>query len=213
MQQSYCLISIYWQCGDNCSPLASSIFAPTIPAVLHDFHSTSETLSSFVVSVYLLGFCVGPILFAPLSELYGRQIIYHFGNIGFLIFTIACGESTSMNMLIVFRFFAGCFGCAPLTIGGGSIADLVGMNYFLSKTYNFEQKLTSTCRTWAKRQIHGALRYGSPNWPSKYIKIAKLDSSPKVTNIYIGDWSHHWWLPRSSKRSMLHNHYFNFRSC
>ena len=30
-----------------------------------------------------------------------------------------------MGMLIAFRFLAGCAGAAPLTIGGGSIADLM----------------------------------------------------------------------------------------
>lgn len=30
-----------------------------------------------------------------------------------------------MNMLIVFRFFAGCWGVAPVTIGGGTVADLM----------------------------------------------------------------------------------------
>jgi predicted MFS family arabinose efflux permease len=43
----------------------------------------------------------------------------------FVIFNIACAVCTSMDQLIVFRFFAGCFGAAPLALGGGTIADLV----------------------------------------------------------------------------------------
>lgn len=105
------------------TPLASSMFAPGVPQCMADFKSTSETLAAFVVSVYLLGFCFGPLIIAPLSEMYGRLIIYHVCNVGFLIFTIACAVAPTLNALIIFRFFAGCFGAAPLTIGGGSIAD------------------------------------------------------------------------------------------
>lgn len=106
------------------SPAGSSFFAPGVPQVVKAFHVTSSLMSSFVVSVYVLGFAVGPLLVAPLSELYGRRIVYNVCNLLFIIFNIACAVSTSMGMLVVFRFLAGCAGAAPLTLGGGSIADM-----------------------------------------------------------------------------------------
>lgn len=107
------------------TPLGSSFFAPAVPRVMADFNSTSELEATFVVSVYLLGFAFGPILIAPCSELYGRLIVYHICNVGYLVFTIACALATNMNMLIGFRFLAGCFGVAPVTIGGGTVADMM----------------------------------------------------------------------------------------
>ncbi|KAF3930928.1 hypothetical protein ABW19_dt0208147 [Dactylella cylindrospora] len=107
------------------TPLASSMFAPAIPEVMADFKSNSSTMASFIVSVYLLGFAFGPIVIAPMSELYGRRWVYVICNYLFTVFTIACGESTSLGMLIAFRLLAGIAGCAPLTIGGGSIADMI----------------------------------------------------------------------------------------
>jgi hypothetical protein len=107
------------------TPLGSSFFAPAVPRVMADFNSTSELEATFVVSVYLLGFAFGPILIAPLSELYGRLVVYHTCNVGYLVFTIACALATNMNMLIGFRFLAGCFGVAPVTIGGGTVADMM----------------------------------------------------------------------------------------
>ena len=53
-------------------PLASSMFAPGVPEVMTEFKSSNELLASFVVSVYVLGYAFGPLLIAPLSELYGR---------------------------------------------------------------------------------------------------------------------------------------------
>ena len=58
-----------------------------------------------------------------MSELYGRVIVYNVCTFFFLVFTIACGVSTSMPMIIVMRFLAGLAGCCPITIGSGTIAD------------------------------------------------------------------------------------------
>ena len=101
------------------------MFAPGVPQVMAEFKSTNIQLASFVVSVYILGYAFGPFLVAPMSELYGRLPIYHACNIGFVIFTIACAVSSNLNMLIGFRFLEGIFGSAPLTLGGGSIADMI----------------------------------------------------------------------------------------
>ncbi|CAJ2499748.1 Uu.00g026010.m01.CDS01 [Anthostomella pinea] len=107
------------------SPLASSIFAPGVPQVVMEFHSTSLEIATFVVSVYLLGFAAGPILIAPLSEIYGRVIVYHVCNVGFVAFAVGCALAPSLNSLIAFRFLFGIFGSAPLTNGGGTIADMI----------------------------------------------------------------------------------------
>jgi hypothetical protein len=99
------------------TPLASSMFAPGIPQLMEEFHSSSTLLAGFVVSVYVLGFAIGPLILAPASELVGRAIIYHICNAGFTVFTVACAVSTNLGMLITFRFFQGCFGSAPVTNG------------------------------------------------------------------------------------------------
>ncbi|KAI1119978.1 putative MFS multidrug transporter [Nemania abortiva] len=107
------------------TPLASSMFAPGVPMLLEEFNSSNAVLADFVVSVYVLGFAIGPLLLAPLSELYGRLIIYHICNVGFIVFSVACAVSPNLGALVVLRFFQGCFGSAPVNNGGGTIADIV----------------------------------------------------------------------------------------
>ncbi|KAF2267682.1 MFS general substrate transporter [Lojkania enalia] len=107
------------------TPLASSIFAPGVPEVMKTFHSTNDMLEGFMVSVYVLGFAFGPLIIAPLSEMYGRLPLYHICNMCFVIWTIAAATASNMSMFIVFRFLMGCFGGAPLVLGGGTIADLI----------------------------------------------------------------------------------------
>jgi multidrug resistance protein len=106
------------------TPLASSFFAPGVPQVLRSFHETSNLIAAFVVSIYLLGFAIGPLIIAPMSELYGRIMLYNISNVLFVVFNIGCALSNSMGMLIAFRLLAGCAGSAPLTLGGGTIADM-----------------------------------------------------------------------------------------
>lgn len=101
------------------------MLAPAVELVMQDFHTTSTTFATFVVSIFVLGFACGPLLLAPLSELYGRVIIYHITNVLFLIFTILCAFARNESMLLVFRFLSGFAGVATITIGSGTIADLM----------------------------------------------------------------------------------------
>ena len=122
------------------------MFAPGVPQVMRDFHEDSVDLASFVVSVYVLGYAMGPLIMcvlkypfplqilrysnvtnqhgrAPMSEVYGRLYVYHLNTFLFSVFNLACGRSTSLPMLIVFRFLAGVAGSCSITVGSGTIAD------------------------------------------------------------------------------------------
>jgi MFS family permease len=101
------------------------MFAPGAAALATEFHITSSTITSLTVSIYLAGLAVGPMVIAPLSELYGRLVIYHTCNIIFIGFIIACALGTNTAMFLVFRFFAGCASSGPATVGGGTVADVI----------------------------------------------------------------------------------------
>lgn len=106
------------------SPLASSMFAPAVSFADKEFGNTSVIRSTLSVSIFLLGYTVGPLVLAPLSEIYGRRYVLTAGNIIFALFQIGCALSPNMSALIVFRFLSGIGGSGCLTIGGGVIADL-----------------------------------------------------------------------------------------
>jgi MFS family permease len=107
------------------SPFASSIFAPGVEDAMTEFGSTNTALASFVVSIYLIGYAFGPLVIAPLSEIYGRMLLYNACNLLFLIFTIACALAPNLSSLIIFRLFTGIAACCPVVIGAGSIADMI----------------------------------------------------------------------------------------
>ncbi|KIM94619.1 hypothetical protein OIDMADRAFT_45586 [Oidiodendron maius Zn] len=103
----------------------SSMFAPGVPQILVQFHESSSTTATFLVSVYILGFAFGPLLVAPLSEVYGRSRLYFFGNVFFTIFTVGAALSNGIGMLMAFRLLMGLAGSVPITIGSGSVADVM----------------------------------------------------------------------------------------
>jgi MFS family permease len=89
-----------------------------------EFHNDSLLLSSLTVSIFVLGFVCGPLLLAPLSEIYGRRFVLTGANVFFCVWQIGAALSPNLSALIVFRFLAGVGGSGCLTIGGGVIADL-----------------------------------------------------------------------------------------
>lgn len=54
--------------------LASSVITADIGGVVEEF-DISEELALVSVSIFVVGFGVGPMIFAPLSEIYGRRVI------------------------------------------------------------------------------------------------------------------------------------------
>ncbi|KAK8018798.1 efflux pump rdc3 [Apiospora marii] len=106
-------------------PLVSSMLAPAVQSVMRDFGTDSPRFATFVVSIFVLGFACGPLILAPLSELYGRVVVYHVTNILFCAFTVGCALARGPAMLLAFRFLSGFAGVATIAIGSGTIADVM----------------------------------------------------------------------------------------
>ena len=66
----------------------------------------------------MLGYALGPTIFAPISELYGRRVPIIIGAFGFSIFNTALAVAKDYQTLVLSRFFAGIFGSCPLTLCG-----------------------------------------------------------------------------------------------
>ncbi|KAH8889096.1 MFS general substrate transporter [Thozetella sp. PMI_491] len=107
------------------SPLASTMTSSSANVIMESFNSDNEQLAAFVTSVFILGYALGPLVIAPLSEMYGRVPLYQGCGVLFLIFNIACAVANSLGSLIVYRLLAGAAASCPLTIGAGSISDMV----------------------------------------------------------------------------------------
>jgi multidrug resistance protein len=91
---------------------------------MKEFKATDLYLSSFVLSIYVLGYAIGPLLISPLSEIFGRVPLYHLCNTLFSVSTLLCGTTNSLGTLAVARLFAGMGGSAVFALAPSSIADM-----------------------------------------------------------------------------------------
>lgn len=105
----------------------SSAYSGSAQQIVAEFGVSSEIVT-LGISLFVLGFAIGPLLWAPLSELYGRQVLF-FGTYAVLTaFNAGAAGANSIATLIILRFFAGTFGASPLTNAGGVIADMFPAN-------------------------------------------------------------------------------------
>ena len=96
------------------TPFSSSILSPAIDTLEREFGNTNAIVGSMTVSIYLLGYVVGPVLIAPLSEKYGRKPVLSAGNAFFCLWQIGCALAPNIEALIICRFFSGVGGAACL---------------------------------------------------------------------------------------------------
>lgn len=103
--------------------LVSSAYTGGVQEIEAEFGIGGE-VATLGVSLFVLGFAIGPLLWAPLSELFGRQILFTTTYCALTAFNAGCAGSKNAWTLIILRFFAGAFGSSPLTNAGGVIADM-----------------------------------------------------------------------------------------
>lgn len=101
----------------------SSMITPSTPEIEEHF-GVSRTASILALSLYVLGLAVGPVIAAPISEIYGRSIVYKASAVITMLFTLGAGFSDSFGSLLVCRFLAGTIGGPVLAVGAGTNADM-----------------------------------------------------------------------------------------
>ncbi|PYH43484.1 MFS general substrate transporter, partial [Aspergillus saccharolyticus JOP 1030-1] len=103
--------------------LCTIIAAPVSPQILTFFHSNNLLYRTLLVTIWELGEIFAPLVWGPLSEIYGRRWILHGANLLFIGCLAGTAWSTNIQLLIAFRFLSGlATACIPL--GPGIVKDL-----------------------------------------------------------------------------------------
>jgi MFS family permease len=84
--------------------LYSTSYTASTPGLMEDFNA-SKTVVTLGLTTYLLGLAAGSLVFAPMSELYGRRIVYIGCLAIWALLIIPCGLAKSLTAIIVVRFF------------------------------------------------------------------------------------------------------------
>lgn len=106
----------------------SAIYTSGIEGVIHRFGVT-PTDASLPLALYVLAYGIGPLIFAPLSELpvVGRNPIYIITFFIFVIISIPTAVVENFAGLLVLRFLQGFFGSPCLANGGATMQDMYSL--------------------------------------------------------------------------------------
>ncbi|QKX55516.1 uncharacterized protein TRUGW13939_02609 [Talaromyces rugulosus] len=103
--------------------LGSSITTPADDTIAI-YIGVSDELVVLDLSLYVLGFMLGPIIWAPMSEIWGRRVSILPAVFCQALFCIATGVSKDASSIFVTRFFAGFFGSAPISNVTAALGDM-----------------------------------------------------------------------------------------
>ena len=103
---------------DAHSSTGISTFVAAVPLVMRQFQ-VNRTVALLPITLYTVGFIIGPSICSPFSELYGRRIIYRTNFPMLVIFNAVAAASDNFVVLVIFRFLAGVGGSGVLAVGAG----------------------------------------------------------------------------------------------
>ncbi|KAF8462890.1 major facilitator superfamily domain-containing protein [Kalaharituber pfeilii] len=102
---------------------SASVYVPGVYEVSARFN-VSMTVALLGLSMYVIGLGLGPMLSAPLSEVFGRRIVYLVNLPISLLFTLGASQANNIQTLVMCRMFSGIFGGPALAVSGGSFVDI-----------------------------------------------------------------------------------------
>ncbi|OQE22830.1 hypothetical protein PENFLA_c012G10433 [Penicillium flavigenum] len=117
----YCTMVVAFTCF--VVAFCSSVITADVEGPIEEFGIGREA-SLVVITVFVIGFGLGPMVFAPMSEIVGRRPVYALTLALAVIFVIPCAVSKNIGTLIVCRLIDGIAFSAPMTLVGGTLADM-----------------------------------------------------------------------------------------
>lgn len=102
---------------------ASSAYSAGTSQVAEAFHVSSQ-VAILGTTTFLLGFGLGPLLWAPLSEVFGRRAAVLTPMFVAICFSFATATAKDLQTIMITRFFGAFFASAPVTNTGGVLGDL-----------------------------------------------------------------------------------------
>ena len=104
-------------------PFSIDMYLPGFPAIAKDLNTSIENVA-YSLSSFFIGVCIGQVLCGPLLDRYGRKMPLYAGLILYIIATIGCVFTTSVEVLIALRFLQAVGGCVGMVAPRAIIRDL-----------------------------------------------------------------------------------------
>lgn len=101
----------------------SSSLAGGLGVVAKEYNVSNE-VAVLTVSLMVMGFLMGPLVWAPLSEQFGRRPVYIVSFGLYTLFNVPVALSPNIGGVLVCRFLLGVFSSSALSVVGASLVDI-----------------------------------------------------------------------------------------
>jgi hypothetical protein len=120
--RKWCIVIIL-SASSLCVTCASALYTSTYAQMEKEFHVSRE-VATIGLTTFVCGLGLGPMFLSPLSEFYGRRIIYLCAFGMYFIWLIPCAVAQNIQTMLIVRFFDGLAGSAFLSVAGGTVGDM-----------------------------------------------------------------------------------------
>ena len=109
------------------SPFSIDMYLPGFPAIAKDLGTTIDQIQ-LSLTAYLIGIAIGQLFYGPLQDRFGRKIPLYTGLVIYILASLACAFTTSVDALIAMRFVQAIGGCAGMVTAQALVRDLFPVN-------------------------------------------------------------------------------------
>ncbi|KAJ3574262.1 hypothetical protein NPX13_g4423 [Xylaria arbuscula] len=174
----------------------STAYSSAVGEIVDEFHITSPELALSGISLFVLGFAVGPVFWAPLGEMYGRQITFFVSYAALTALNAGTCAADNVATLAVLRFLAGAFGrprfrwrtfrhgafpgAGDRTIAGGFLGDAAGWRWVEGLMAAFTGTL------WIAVALYVPETYAPVLLRKRAIALSKITGHSYISKLEVG---------------------------
>jgi MFS family permease len=86
--------------------MSGTMIAPALGQISKDLHASESTMQ-MTLSIYVLSFAFGPMILAPMTEVFGRKPVWLVAGSFYIVWNTVCGFSHSNGLMVASRFLSG----------------------------------------------------------------------------------------------------------
>lgn len=108
-------------------PFSIDMYLPGFPVIASDLNVTVDMVSYSLAS-FFIGICIGQLITGPLLDRYGRKTPLYIGIIIYILASIGCSLTNSVELLIVLRFLQALGGSVTMVAPRAIVRDIFPVN-------------------------------------------------------------------------------------